>query len=213
MSENSFKKDFFVGEVFEKKTVKPSLVNKYSGQRFLPYVRIPVEYTVILAIGILVLTLIAYAVGVETGKRAVNKGPQEIFETKDYTSGSESLAEIGNVEPRGAEEIDPGEEVFTALEAEEVTDRGLPEEVIAKEDVSDVPVISVYIVQLASFKNEASAKDEVDKLSAAGKDAEIMKAGDWYQVYAAGYQTIKEAREAKSKFDEEYVDCYIRKVK
>ena len=71
----------------------------------------------------------------------------------------------------------------------------------------------MYVVQLASFKNEDSANREVRKLNRRGVEASVARKGEWYQVFATGYDTIDEATKAKRDLGEYYVDCYIRRVK
>ena len=75
------------------------------------------------------------------------------------------------------------------------------------------PEESAYAVQLASFKNERSAKKEIDMLKSKGIKASMTRKGEWYQVYASGYRTIDEAKRAKRDLIADYEDCYIRKMK
>ena len=218
MDDNNFQQDLFSGSFREKKDRRPGLFDGYSKQRFLPYVKIPIEYTVIIAIGMLVLMIISYAVGVERGKR-VSKipaavatktvikepGTSEAFSSKTASMPQEekvSLVETEDlVEEVDVKDIDP-------YEGSRDDYVGAPPE----EPLEEIKE-SVYTVQLASFKSADSAKGEIDKLKRQGIQAEMSKPGDWYQVYASGYQTIEEARSAQKKLREYYQDCYIRKVK
>lgn len=219
MGDDKFQQDFFGSASREKKGKKPRLLSGYSKQRFLPYVKIPIEYTVIIAIGMLVLVIISYAVGVERGKRFT---PTSSVEAVDLASGKEfkeepdvertslpviekkSLAEIDKepeAEPEAREDADP----YSGSRDDYV---GAPPE----EGASPV-TISGYTIQIASFKTESSAKDEIKKLASKGFEAHISRVGDWYQVYAVGYETIEQARGAQKKLAEKYQDCYIKKVK
>ena len=60
MVDNNYQQDFFGSDHRQKKGKRPGLLNGYSKQRFLPYMKIPIEYTVMIAIGVLVLMIIIY---------------------------------------------------------------------------------------------------------------------------------------------------------
>ena len=67
--DSKFQGDFFKEETGRVKPKKMGFLAKYSERRALPQIRIPIEYTVLYAIGILVLIILAYAVGIERGKK------------------------------------------------------------------------------------------------------------------------------------------------
>jgi len=213
MTDSIFPSDFFEGEYYEKKGRKPRFLNKYAKQRFLPYLRIPVEYTVIFGIAILVLMVVSYAAGVEMGKRSLAKTDEGIVQINTdkrlvTVTPDEVMPEVyeqlqedeNNDDPEAVEDIEPEK----ALGTEE--QKGVTVEEQQKE-----PVPGQYIVQLASFKKENVARSEVENLKASGIEAEYAKKGRWFQVYAEGYATINQAREAEKTFREKYPDCYIKK--
>ena len=198
MENGNFEKDLFGGHAFEKKKKGLDLLEKYSKQRLVPFIRIPLEYTVIIAIAVLVLVIISYAIGVEVGKRA---SVSPAVEEKEVTEIQE-LAEVIPEEP--------------ALPV--IAEERLEEDIIATETVEETiakaePEETVYVIQLASFKDETAARQEVDMLSRKGISAQFKESGNWYQVFATGYQTIEEAKADRWLLSEEYTDCYIRKVK
>ncbi|MFH1665576.1 MAG: SPOR domain-containing protein [Candidatus Omnitrophota bacterium] len=237
MEYENFKIDFFEKELGEKKARKPGFLQKYSEHRFLPYVKIQIEYIVMICIGILVLAIVAYAIGVESGKRISRvefarslgdvhagtvTGQIRSSDAKDVTSeftmssGSRYFSTPGSWD---TDEILPG-----FGEADEGGPGGGVPAVTSAQDASTAEsgrdrdketgfVGSVYIIQLASFKNESSARQEEAKLKGKGVDVRLAKKGDWYQVYAAGYNTIGEATKAKDGFIWDYVDCFIKRVK
>ncbi|MFQ5952061.1 MAG: SPOR domain-containing protein [Candidatus Omnitrophota bacterium] len=183
-----FKGDFFEGGYPEKRSIKPSFLSKYSAQRFLPHVRVPTEYTVIIAIGILILMIVAYAVGVERGKRiqaaqlAKERLPKaQVLENKRVTTTTRVT------EPEKKEQAAP----------------------VATKTIEKA---QAYTIQLASFKNEDSARAEIVKLKKMGFKASFSKKGSWYQVYIGGYRNMEEALEARKKLVKYYKDCYIRKT-
>lgn len=228
MGDNDYQYDLFGDQVVEKKGRKPSSRGGYRKQRFLPHIKIPVEYIVFAAIGLLVLVIISYAFGVERGKsiaggqivegpgekrlagvspapkEKVKEGPgvagdivRAVEDAAGAASGPDSKDEVQNAAAR-----------VLAVSAEGDTSRTGS----GKEDVS-ASRGSVYIVQLASFKTEPSAMEEIDKLKRKGVDARSAKKGPWYQVYAAGYGTIEEAKKAKQELIADYEDCFIRRRK
>jgi len=207
MADHDYQEDLFGEGAYGKKVARPRILNRYYKQRVLPQLRLPVEYTVIAAIGVLVLVVIAYAVGVERGKSiAAVKMPD--MPVEELISAGEEL-EISS----GPEDVEAGLDLELEQEGApgSLEESGAPEEAAGEQAGSGV--ISVYVIQLASFKNESSAVREVKKLAKSGFDAGVARKGEWYQVFAQGYDTIDEATRAKRDLRETYVDCYIRRVK
>ncbi len=214
MIDIDFQKDLFGEQVCEEKARKPRLLCRYSERRFLPYVKIPIEYIVIIVIGMLVLTVIAYAVGVEKGR---NTAGAKIG--RDITiEQTENAIKVETEEP--ATSTIPNELVYKPLE--EDTSEILRENekinddfsvLLEKETEKQEQVHELYTIQLASFKKEELAKKELQKLKKENITADVTKKGEWYQVYAVGYHTIEEANKAKEELLKEYKDCYIRRVK
>lgn len=198
---DNFQSDFFEDRFYGKKGKKPHLLERYSKQRFLPYIKIPIEYTVISAIALLVLVIISYAVGVERGKSFSGVRPVEVQEITPFADEQTT---------RETADEDLPEEMPSPEIAEKPAEEKVKEE--AEKEVT-VSAEAGYVVQLASFRNERSARDEVNKLKRKGVEARMEKRGEWYQVYAAGYRTIQEAKRAKVELAADYKDCYIRQLK
>jgi len=215
MADSGFQDDLFDGRFHDSKRKKPELLARISQQRVLPQVKVPVEYTVVTAIGVLILVIVAYAVGVERGKRMTVAGPQlqaEVFEA--YTD--DSAEENGDVVYPVINEED------TAV-AEDVTEVVTPKNAGAAgaAELSEEPEAAEgapyagpeYQVLLASVKSEEDAVREKEKLIERGFDSGFVKKGGWYQVYAAGYRTLEAAKQAKNKLAGDYRDCYIKQVR
>ncbi|MFH1877869.1 MAG: SPOR domain-containing protein [Candidatus Omnitrophota bacterium] len=223
MVENTNQSDFFEGDFFEQKSRKHRIPARYPEQRFLPYLKIPVEYTVIIAIGVLVVAILSYALGVERGKKLpglvmgetqANLSLGYVTESKlfeiEEEPGLEAERSVKDASPEYDEftipDVEPVDVVRRPVEAEEFKPR-IPEDTTgASSDGSG------YIVQLASLKNADSAVSETDKLKKDGIHAEYVKKGNWYQVYASGYKTIDQAKQAQSRLAKIYADCYIKKL-
>lgn len=192
MADDSFQNDFFGNQVREKKSRKSRLLDEYSKQRFLPHIRIPVEFIVIIAIGTLVLLIISYAVGIERGKRL-----------SDIKYEKEQVEELVPIERRVVDKEVRGSMTKSS---------GILETIENPKDISPSRK-SGYIIQLASFKNEGSARAEIKKLKKKGVKGRLTKSGEWYLVYATGYRKISDAKKARQELIADYEDCYIRKVK
>jgi len=209
MADDSFQNDFFGNQVREKKSRKSRLLDKYSKQRFLPHVRIPVEFIVIIAIGALVLLIISYAVGIERGKKLSGiKYEKEQVETLVPIE-----RKVVDKEVRGSTTKSSGiSETIEIPEERKVKEKAVRSK---KEEAKDISPFkkSGYIIQLASFKNEGSARAEINKLKKKGVKGRLTKSGEWYLVYATGYRTISDAKKARQELIADYEDCYIRKVK
>jgi cell division septation protein DedD len=207
MTDREIQKDFFDGRKYEEKARKPLLIRRYPDRIFLPQLKIPVEYAVIISIAVLVLVIIAYAAGVERGKRVVSP-----VETENYRAETVVAETAGDT-------TETTEQVIVAVQQAEVAEPEEPEPApVVKQPVRE-PVeeperpVGKYVIQLASFKNRDSAEEEVAKLENSGIHVDVSKKGDWYQVYAYGYATIESARKAKKLLSADYKDCYIRRLK
>jgi septal ring-binding cell division protein DamX len=184
-----FQRDFFGDNYREKEAGLSGYLSKYSKHRLLPHLRVPTEYIVIAGIGMLVLVIIAYAVGVERGKRV-----QLARRPKEQASKAQMLAN------------------------KEVTIVETTKEVISKTEKPEIklpakPVGSIYTIQLASFKELNAAKREAEKMKKRGFNIAFKKSGSWYLVYAEGYRSMEEAKKAKKELAKYYKDCYIRSTK
>lgn len=215
MVDSGFHNDLFDGQFSDRKRKKPELLARISQQRVLPQVKVPVEYTVIMAIGVLVLVIVAYAVGVERGKRMVAVVPHvqaEVFEV--YEDGG--VEENNDVTYPVIKEEDivverDVTEVFESKGDDAADVVGRSEEAEVSEGMSSEG--PEYQILLASVRSEEDAIREKDKLTEKGFDPDFVKIGEWYQVYAAGYRTRKAAEEAKKKLADEYSTCFIKRVR
>ena len=211
MNAGNYKDDFFEARSRGEKGGKPRSGDGfgYSGQRFLPYIKMPVEYSVIAAIGVLVLVIVAYAIGVENGKRV--RPHEDLSIREKVIVAAQAPEEIVSVNADA-----DTEEKYEDIQEPEAPE--VPETVVAPVPVKTEKKVEIggdkeYIVRLAAFKNRVSAQEMADKLKTEGIGANMERNGDWFQVYVGGYRTIDEVREAKQGFSESYSGCYIRRVR
>ncbi|MCK4851854.1 MAG: SPOR domain-containing protein, partial [Candidatus Omnitrophica bacterium] len=163
--------------------------------------------------------VVAYAIGVERGKRISAAGAARVTRESSQISGFKEVPEKARVEE--AAEVSRQDDKAGGTngpfsDTGETADLPVPlqEEVTPESGgTTAAPQESVYLIQLVSFRKEKHAREEVKKLKAAGREASFARKGMWYQVYARGYKTAGQARRAKDAFNEEYPDCYIRRQK
>lgn len=215
--DSDYQGDFFSEQKGAVKPKKTGFLGKYSERRALPHIRIPVEYTVIYAIGILVLIILAYAVGVEQGKRSLPAKKVAASAEQRKRDTDKVLSEV-RVMKRVAEdkpEKEPQQQAKDAEKSDRTEEVAVTETVkpIVEKDVKPLPPGPEYVVQLASFRDENNARSAVNQLTVKGIKAAYSRKGDWYQVFAGGYATNAEAQRVKIKLSDDYSDSYIRKIK
>ena len=217
MAANDFQNDFFDeqgrGQKERKNTFLPD-------QRYLPQVRVPIEYTVVIAIGMLIAIIIAYAIGVERGKHVAldSPGGTDARRTAVLEEEEKPLLDVAMVEKQAAELMKkadaPPEPVPAATEI--AINKGKAQTaakvVTGKTDAASPTSApgdtTVYTLQLASTKNEEYAKIEVEKLKTKGVTALISKKGDWFKIYLP-CSSQEEAEKAKKDLSAAYKDCLI----
>ena len=228
MADNDFKNDFFEDRCSGTKKKNPRLVNRYSEGGARSHLKVPIEYAVILAIVILTLMTVSYAVGVKNGKSVVKMeymredGPEAPAESnakepdinvvlETVKTDNEILTRDENAEESG--ESEESEIIGFSLPEDSV--EVIPEEQKQYKKTEDVSLFdeTEYIICLASFKDENSAVRDTSVLKDRGIKTRTTKKGQWYQLYASGYRTIDEARAAKEELIENYKDCYIKRIK
>lgn len=227
MEQEYVQQDLFEGEYNKKKAKKPPIFANYQKRSRLPYLKVPVEHLVVAVIGVLVLALLSYAVGVEVGRRnypekevgakAIGKEPVpadmgDMVRGETVQEPVKQMTERRSETPAGekGEKVPERSSVARVPETEKETpDADDTEGADLEEDKRENG--TVYIVQIASFRDRPAAEKLVADLKARGLSARHRKSGNWYQVYAEGYGTIVQARKARSELITRYPDCYIKR--
>ena len=212
MPYKDYQNDLFGGQDNESKPKKKG----FSGQRFLPYIKIPLEYTVITAVVVMLLVIIAYAIGVERGKRVIGTTAKVLISGEDILSESIMLEDLNvKLTEEGAvylpEKKDEEVSLDISLKQTPLQENETIQE--EKEEITESRAIDLYTIQLASFKDIKAVLSEIRKLKDEGISAEYIQRGEWYQVYAIGFQSIDEAKKVQAQLLSEYSDCFIRKIK
>jgi len=239
--DQNYKDDFFGDQNYEGKPEDDAAPAKPVKQGKVAYVRVPIEYIIVVSIITLVVVIIAYAIGVEHGKNQIgfSESSSEMKESDVNIPDTKIMAEpkeasgassAGNLPASGSSTAMSGPmmEYTETMKVPESKIDASQTVVTQEEEMADLPIIKVeekkqelqsaattgtgkYTVQLMSLKKEAPAKTEVEKLKKAGKNAAYSKKGEWYQVYLQGYRTAEEANKAKKEASGKYPDCYVRR--
>ena len=229
MGANGFQNDFFDDRADGLKERKNAFLGKYSDQRYLPQVSVPIEHAVVVVIGMLIAIIVAYAVGVERGKHVALENPgSAILKSATVLEDEEKpLLDVAMVEKQAAELMKkadaPPEPEAAAIEApadltkKPQTANPAAKAQAVKTSAQAVPAkvaadTTVYTLQIASTKNEEYAKIEVEKLKAKGVAALIAKKGEWFRIYLP-CASEEEAEKAKKNLGDRYEDCLIMRSK
>ncbi len=210
MSPTGIPEDFFEEQLPEQKGRKPLFFGKYSDQRYLPQLRIPIEYAAVIAIGMLVAVIVAYAIGVERGKKMTLDTETRLLSRSAIGGDTKPLLDVEMVEKQAEQLMKESEKIETdiAVPAKQAKDTA------GAAPAAAAPLTdgTIYMLQLASTKNEIYANEEVKKLKGKGYNAVVSRKGDWFKIYVP-YNTMEEADKAKKKLAVDYKDCLIVKSK
>lgn len=69
-----------------------------------------------------------------------------------------------------------------------------------------------YVIQLASYNGERSAREEASRLSKRGISAQVIPQGRYYELRAVGFRTRAQAQAALSGLSRTYRDAFIKRL-
>ncbi|MDD5633780.1 MAG: SPOR domain-containing protein [Candidatus Omnitrophica bacterium] len=189
MMDENYTNDLFGEQLPEGENGRKARLKGIPDQRFMPYIRIPMEYSIIIAIFVLILMIISFAAGVERGKAIVRK---EGSSQQEKTMGVDDFASQGKVvtEARTKMSGDNNTSAFKDTELDDASlDMELPDIFEEEEKKTD-----------ERLKTEAQAKEkEKTKKAAEGKTQEKAQGKT---VIEKGVYSIQLAS-SKQKFDAE----------
>ncbi|MBI3322786.1 MAG: SPOR domain-containing protein [Candidatus Omnitrophica bacterium] len=186
--------------------------------RFLR-VRVAYEDLIFGTLALALVLLGGFCLGVERGKR--------------LGVGVAPLADAGNVGVASAQVARERLEAPRISAAPRKIERK-PPMVLPREEVAALPVIRVstpvvtgsalttsdardqaagaYVIQLASYNGERSAKEEAGRLSKRGVKAQVIPQGKYFELRAVGFRTRAEAKGALSALTPTYRDAFIKRL-
>lgn len=148
------------------------------------------EHLAFIAIGIIVLSIIVFSLGVEKGKSiGLKRGSLKVEEREDADR------------PKLAKADQQAEEMAIEEETE-----------IAPLQKREKEPVSGYTVQVASYKSEGFAKSRVDKLRSEGYEAFALRKGSHYIMCIGRFRDKESAVSEMKKLRKIYYDCLVRKI-
>jgi len=171
--------------------------------RFLRF-RVAYEDAVFTLLGLILVLLAGFCVGVERGKR-IEPEPA-VLNTAGVATARES-APAPEAPP-----VAPSETVRPAQAR-----RALP---VIPAGVSPAPVLSSgavepkggFAIQLATYVGQDAAREEVKRLAKKEIRAQVLKQGRYYELRASGYRSRSEAKQALAALRKSYPDAFMKSV-
>jgi len=178
---NEYQKELF--EEFGKQKGKLKRITEkigHSQHKF--YLHISPENAVLGAIIAVMCIILAFATGVERGKKLAP--------------------------PAGAARR--SEKVAPAKKSAPAKTPAVKKEPEAKVPAAKTPA-GIYAIQIISYKQKQPAEKKKRELTDKNIDAFIIRSGEWFQVCAGSYADIGDAKAALEGFAKDYKGCFIRR--
>ena len=140
------------------------------------------EQLILLIIGLIILLVICFSLGVEKGKRTALAKKNQVVKIV--------VAEDIVTLPEASEQIQVQKEAKKVIPAKSSS--------------------SLFVVQLASYKDIVKARKEQESLRSKGYEAEVAGSGKYSVLYVVGFDNKNEANVARAKLKSRYKDCFIK---
>lgn len=147
------------------------------------------ESILIVTIGLVMLLIVCYSLGVEQGKQIAGAKIED--------------SEIKEVE------IIAERQIIKEKEAEKKAEETAPKPPAKKIKVK-VAAAPKYTIQVATFRTEDSAEKEKQRLKKKGYQPFVISRGRFSEICVGAYQKINEATPDLENLKKIYGDCYVR---
>lgn len=180
--------------------------------RFLR-VKVAYEDMIFGALGLILLLLGGFCMGVERGKGFVSR--DGILETSPGVSSAVAHAAARpaaeSPAPAGSSRGGPGEPAVPVLPVLPVIPAAVSSP--SQEKLSD-PLSSrgTYVIQLASYVGMPSAQEEVRRLGRQGVFAQVIHQGKYFELRAVGFRSRADAEQAWTGLRKTYRDAFIKRL-
>lgn len=186
--------EFFPNLPLDQKPKHPRFLN-FPGH-FLR-LRVAYEDAVFTLLGLVLLVLAGFCLGVERGKQL---GPQLEIVSMAGVATAQNLsiaapARAAAAQPRKAIPVIPA-----AVSP-------LPAPAVFKPAVS-----GGFAIQLATYMGQQAAQEEVRSLGKKGVRAQLLKQGKYLELRAVGYRSKQEAKAALAELRKKYPDAFLKRV-
>ena len=148
------------------------------------------------ALGLILILLGGFCLGVERGKGLVLRQP--VLEPSEGVSST-----VAHAEARSGVEFEPSAPVIPAAVSR--PSQEIPPSGSAVSEGS-------YAIQLASYVGPQSAQEEVRRLARQGTTAQVVRQGKYYELRAVGYRSRAEAKEALADLRKTYRDAFLKRL-
>lgn len=164
-----------------------------------PTLILPLDTLILLGIVVFLLLILSFSLGVEKGRktayRNLEKEKQLLKESQFQT------ADVKNSPKQTAVETKDSEVQKTEKEPKQT--------IIEKEESWDD---NKYLIQVATYLTEKTAKQEAEKLQNKGYPVVITKKGKFVVIFVGGFKDKEKAKENMKSLKEKYKDCFIRRL-
>ena len=176
--------------------------------RFLRF-RVAYEDAVFTLLGLILVLLAGFCVGVDRGKRM---GPEPVVlntagvaTARENSPASEATPVVSIVSARPAEPRRMLPVIPAGVSPALAASSGVIEPVSAEPKAG-------FAIQLATYIGQDAAQEEVKRLSKKGIRAKVLKQGKYYELRAAGYRSRSEAKQALTGLRKSYPDAFLKSV-
>jgi cell division septation protein DedD len=174
-------------------------------------------------VGIILLLVITFSLGVERGKKvALTTRKQILHELQLIETATADAIKVAPPQGSTAVEIvtettipvSPRSSVIAAQSEVAQTVPTVPAVAPKPEDkpVAVKPQQGNYTIQLASYGKNSYAQAEADRLIKEGYQAFVVQKGKYVILCAGRFATSAVAQETRTRLRKKYKDCFIRKL-
>jgi cell division septation protein DedD len=198
-------KDNIQKELFEFKV--PKKRPKRFGQLFQKTdfeISLSAEKLVFVSIGIIMLLVVFFALGVERGKAIVSRSA----ETAPATVQVSKLNVSGNVPAQSSSQIKVVNTAINITPKEKVAVAVIKAATVSAQSLPDKS--KPYTIVAASFSKEVFANQEVARLKAGGLEAFVMKSDPYYLACVGAFANKDGAKTKLNKVRQIHKDAYVR---
>lgn len=176
-------------------------INNPDNFSLLGYIR-NYEKIILFIICFIVTGIIAFSLGVEKGKKHLEPAVNQKYDLA--VNPVRELSSSNGVKP---------EKIITTPLTPEIIPRNTQENAATKEDAAPKKELANnYTIQIASFKNKASAKKETQSLEKSGFTTLILNRSGYNVVCIGNFETKEKAGKLLTEIRKKYQDGFIRRL-
>lgn len=164
------------------------------------------EQVVFISIGVIMLMVLVFSLGVERGKRL---NPEQIKVSVNLPETASGIIEETNKDKK-IKEVKAAPPAALAKKERSITQR-VEQEVPVPADVKKPIKRELFTVQVIAYKSKRSAQKELIKLGKKGYSPFIILGGGYYQICVGEYKSRKEANKPLSDLKKSHPGSFIRK--